>query len=295
MVIFLTDGQATQGVTDPGDIIDNVRMNIDYNTHVYTLGFGFDLDYDFLERLAILTGGIATRVLPDTDATQQLVDFFRELNNPMLANIQFQFPDQIVDMSSIYTTSGIGSTNFIDPMQGMVYYEGSEITTAGKLLKPFDSRWSIHITANENSHKISPYEHITTVAPQSHSPVQMLEPYLPPGFTEKLYILSVFQEQYAASRVVKNKTESRQYEMAALSLALQYQLVTPLTSMIVTAPSNLGVNIEVQTTDMGSLEQSQYDTVLMSTVGQGVGHVRCVNAIYFLLLLCVSTSLFYQL
>ena len=292
MLIFLTDGHATKGVTDPSDIVSNIRMNVEHHTHIYTLGFGFDLDFDFLERLAILTGGTASRVMPDGDATTQLIEFYTVLNNPKLYNLQIVFPGDVVDTNSVQISSGTGSNGFTDPeFANMIYYEGSEIVTTGKLKAPTEQSWSIHVTANENSQEFSPFDDVTVVHPDSHSEVEMMEPNLPPGFTEKAWILSFIQEQYAASRVVENETLREEYRMSALSLALQYQLVTPLTSMLVIAPPEMSVSIEIETSDTSALQGHSTDAVLMSTIGRGNAQTPQVSYVSVTIVLCLR--LFY--
>lgn len=54
---------------------------------LFTLGIGFDVDFDFLERIAIENGGMAQRIFANHDASEQLKvtrATFLHLHNSML-------------------------------------------------------------------------------------------------------------------------------------------------------------------------------------------------------------------
>ena len=53
MIIFLTDGDPTEGVTDPNIILNNVRSANTHNTALYSLGFGNDVDFSFLQKMSL--------------------------------------------------------------------------------------------------------------------------------------------------------------------------------------------------------------------------------------------------
>ncbi len=53
MVIMLTDGQPTMGVTNLDQIRSNIRQKIQGDISLFTLGFGDDVDGRFLEQMAL--------------------------------------------------------------------------------------------------------------------------------------------------------------------------------------------------------------------------------------------------
>ena len=54
LIILLTDGDPTVGETNPTIIQNNVREAINGQYSLFCLGFGFDVNYPFLEKMAVL-------------------------------------------------------------------------------------------------------------------------------------------------------------------------------------------------------------------------------------------------
>lgn len=60
------------GETNPSKIQKNVREAIDGQHSLFCLGFGFDVSYAFLEKMALENGGLARRIYEDSDSALQL-------------------------------------------------------------------------------------------------------------------------------------------------------------------------------------------------------------------------------
>lgn len=60
------------GETNPTNIQKNVQEAVDTKYSVFCLGFGFDVNYPFLEKLALDNGGLARRIYEDSDSALQL-------------------------------------------------------------------------------------------------------------------------------------------------------------------------------------------------------------------------------
>lgn len=56
----------------------NVREAIGKKYTLYCLGFGFDVNYEFLEKMALENEGVARRIYSDSDAALQLQVLFYE-------------------------------------------------------------------------------------------------------------------------------------------------------------------------------------------------------------------------
>lgn len=65
-------GCVAAGETDRSQILKNVRNAIRGRFPLYNLGFGHDLDFNFLEVMSMENNGWAQRIYEDHDATQQL-------------------------------------------------------------------------------------------------------------------------------------------------------------------------------------------------------------------------------
>lgn len=56
-------------------IQSNVREAIAEKFPLYCLGFGFDVNFEFLEKMALQNNGVARRIYEDSDANLQLKVF----------------------------------------------------------------------------------------------------------------------------------------------------------------------------------------------------------------------------
>lgn len=63
---------STLGELKLSKIQKNVKQNIQDNISLFSLGIGFDVDYDFLKRLSNDNRGIAQRIYGNQDTSSQL-------------------------------------------------------------------------------------------------------------------------------------------------------------------------------------------------------------------------------
>ncbi|XP_052590310.1 inter-alpha-trypsin inhibitor heavy chain H1 isoform X3 [Peromyscus californicus insignis] len=119
ILIMLTDGEPTEGETDRSQILKNVRNAIRGRFPLYNLGFGHDLDFNFLEVMSMENNGWAQRIYEDHDATQQLQGFYSQVANPLLTDVDLQYPQDAV----------LALTQH----KHKQYYDGSEIVVAGRI------------------------------------------------------------------------------------------------------------------------------------------------------------------
>ncbi|XP_059965333.1 inter-alpha-trypsin inhibitor heavy chain H3 isoform X5 [Mesoplodon densirostris] len=119
IVIMLTDGDANVGESRPEKIQENMRKAIGGKFPLYNLGFGNNLNYNFLERMALENHGLARRIYEDSDANLQLQGFYEEVANPLLTDVEVEYPENAI----------------LDLTQNSYqhFYDGSEIVVAGRL------------------------------------------------------------------------------------------------------------------------------------------------------------------
>ncbi|KAF4023138.1 hypothetical protein G4228_015400 [Cervus hanglu yarkandensis] len=72
LIILVSDGDPTVGELKLSKIQKNVKQNIQDNISLFSLGIGFDVDYDFLKRLSNDNRGIAQRIYGNQDTSVQL-------------------------------------------------------------------------------------------------------------------------------------------------------------------------------------------------------------------------------
>lgn len=108
MVVFLTDGLPTAGITETGLIADRVaRANEAVEARLHVFGVGYDVNTHLLDRLAEENGGSVTYVQPGENLELVLSDFYGRIANPVLTHVEVSFegmavsdlhPQQLPDM-----------------------------------------------------------------------------------------------------------------------------------------------------------------------------------------------------
>uniref|UniRef100_A0A4W3JBM3 Inter-alpha-trypsin inhibitor heavy chain 2 n=1 Tax=Callorhinchus milii TaxID=7868 RepID=A0A4W3JBM3_CALMI len=119
LIVLVSDGDPTVGEIKLNNIQRNVRKNMQDDFSLFCLGIGFDVDYDFLERIALENRGLARRIYANQNASSQLMNFYEEVATPLLKKINILYEEAFVtDVTQ----------NVFDK-----YFRGSELVVAGKL------------------------------------------------------------------------------------------------------------------------------------------------------------------
>ncbi|KAM6947919.1 inter-alpha-trypsin inhibitor heavy chain H3 [Lycodopsis pacificus] len=217
MLILLTDGDPTSGVTNLEVIQSNVRGAIADKFPLYCLGFGFDVNFEFLEKMSLQSNGVARRIYEDSDADLQLKGFYEEVATPLLT-----------DVTMIYNGgTNLTQTNFSQ------YYNGSEIVVAGQITDNDIETFTPQVVAISSNKRVRFSDINDTVesnGPVSDSHIQRVWAYL----TVK---------QLLEKELVLSGPDKENAKQEAFELSLKYSFVTPLTSMVVTKPQ--GENTDV--------------------------------------------------
>lgn len=95
VVIFLTDGRPTIGVTDEDKILKNVDKSNEANTRVFVFGIGTDVNTHLLDGIAEETKAFSQYVLPEEDIEVKVSNFYAKIKEPVLANPKITFPDDV--------------------------------------------------------------------------------------------------------------------------------------------------------------------------------------------------------
>ncbi|CAJ0955718.1 unnamed protein product [Ranitomeya imitator] len=213
-IIFLSDGDPTLGEMNNELIMKNVKRAADGVATLYSLGFGDDVDYDFLEKMSLENGGLARRIYVDSDSALQLQDFYKEVANPILLDVTLHYPNLPV--------SGLTQNSF------KCYYQGSEIVVAGRLESNDVDVLIAEVAAQGVRDPFS-------VRVQTDVEEERTEQgYIFGDFTERLWAYLTI-EQLLSKRFSSDVELKEDSAEEALRLSLKYGFVTPLTSMVITA------------------------------------------------------------
>uniref|UniRef100_A0A8C4NZY9 Inter-alpha-trypsin inhibitor heavy chain 2 n=1 Tax=Dicentrarchus labrax TaxID=13489 RepID=A0A8C4NZY9_DICLA len=216
MIILVSDGDPTVGEIKLSTIQKNVKRVMREEFSLFSLGIGFDVDYDFLERIAMENRGMAQRIYANHDAAEQLRMFYSQVSSPLLRRITIQFPeDSVSDVTQ----------NRFDK-----YFSGSELVVAGKVL-PSDSNTLTSFTTASASRldmtletEADTTELDTELAKQQHSFT---------GFARQMWAYITIKQLLSERSLAPTAVKKRKITQRIMSLAVEHQFVTPLTALLV--------------------------------------------------------------
>ncbi|XP_026203022.1 inter-alpha-trypsin inhibitor heavy chain H4-like [Anabas testudineus] len=217
ILVLLTDGDPTTGETNLETIHSNVRRAIADKFPLYCLGFGFDVNFEFLKKMSLQNNGLARRIYEDSDADLQLKGFYEEVATPLLTNV-----------TMMYT----GGTNLTQTHFSQ-YYNGSEIVVAGQITDNDIETFTPEVVAISGTQRLRFLDTNATVESTgtvTDRRIQRVWAYLT--------VKQLLEKELQLSGPEKDKIKKE-----ALELSLKYSFVTPLTSMVVTKPP--GENTDV--------------------------------------------------
>ncbi|XP_067288468.1 inter-alpha-trypsin inhibitor heavy chain H3 [Pseudorasbora parva] len=218
MIILLTDGRPSSGQQHLSTIQENVRNAINGSISLFCLGFGYDVDYSLLDKLAKQNDGLARRVYEDSDAALQLQGFYEEVASPLLFEVNLNYPGNAV--------TDLTQSHFRQ------FFKGSEIVVAGRLQEIDTDTIQTEVSA----HGLEDQFVVQSLAiAEEWDSVFPEEEYIFGDYIERLWAYMTIQQ--LLDKIEKCSPEDKENATAeALDLSLKYNFVTPLTSMVVTKP-----------------------------------------------------------
>uniref|UniRef100_A0AAY4C2B2 Inter-alpha-trypsin inhibitor heavy chain family member 6 n=1 Tax=Denticeps clupeoides TaxID=299321 RepID=A0AAY4C2B2_9TELE len=226
LIIFLTDGEATIGVTAGETILRNAQEALG-SASLFGLAFGDDADYPLLRRLALENRGVSRMVYEDADAALQFKGFYDEVASPLLSDIQLSYLGQ----------QAFEITRSFFPN----YFQGSELVVVGQL-KPAAKQLKVALTANDSKQKLKFEKEVTIPKEEGGNG--------PAGcslrcagvmegagsFVHRLWAYFTIKELLLAKLNSSDPLIQRLLVEKATNLSLRYNFVTPVTSLVVVKP-----------------------------------------------------------
>merc|ERR1719270_3070110 len=139
MIIFLTDGQATTGVTGSEEIRSNIEAENAINkVPIYGLAFGSGADFNLMKTLSQENGAFARKIFEASDAAIQLEDFYLQIAGPKMQNVKIEYVGEAVK-NETFTKTTLDTFN-----------EGNEIVITGQIDENDIDRVEVIITGEAN-------------------------------------------------------------------------------------------------------------------------------------------------
>merc|ERR1712130_616436 len=231
MLVFLSDGEATEGETSGNAIKANVAAaNSDTELPIFSVAFGSGADFDLLKEISLAADSFAKRVYEGSDAALQLENFYAEISSPVVTNLKFDYVGGLVDNSSL--SNGEVRTLF----------KGDKYVVVGKLLSEASGTFTVRVTADKTGVKylddivINPCLRQPKIVEDSSSPsvIDSFDCIRPVPDVKKSKAQEFLQSLHAFLNIQQLLKKDKKEE--ALTLALENHFVTPVTSLVVVRP-----------------------------------------------------------
>lgn len=200
VIVMLTDGLPTEGVTNTGAIRSNVLDANEAEVSIFTLGFGNDVDFDFLTAMAFENNGVAVKIAVNEDASEQITGFYDTISTPLLKDIMISYSDNVHDIYPTYVRQMFSGTEVL--IVGK--YSGKSITS--------------NISATTWSGNMSFAQEFPVSTDENHS------------FIPRLWAYAVIND--LMDRIAVDG-ETPELVDNITALAIEYGFVTPYTSMLI--------------------------------------------------------------
>jgi Ca-activated chloride channel family protein len=229
VIIFLTDGMPTIGVTDDEQILANVKRRDEGQTRIFCFGIGTDVNTHLLDRLTEQSRGYSTYVLPEEDLELKVSNFYAKIKDPVLSNPTLKFTGNI-RATSLYPS----------PLPDL--FKGEQLVVAGRYSGHGNGAIIVEGKVNGATRNYT-YE---------------------VKFPEETYEHEFIPRLWATRRVgylldqIRLHGENAELRDEATQLARKYGIVTPYTAyLIVEDEARRGVAV-----NMRSLQEMDKDTAV---------------------------------
>ena len=153
IIVFLTDGRPTAGVTNAALVLENVAKANRSLSRIFVFGVGYDVNDHMLDKMAADNGGTSNYVKPDEDIEDAVSSLFRKMNEPVLVGVGINF-GQIV-------TKGLTPKNLPD------LFREEQLTVLGRYEGHGDTVLQLRGIIGSEWHEFSKDVHFSALEPDN--------------------------------------------------------------------------------------------------------------------------------
>ena len=210
VLLFLTDGLPTEGITDIQQIIANIRATASSSVRLFAFGVGDDVNTVLLDTLAADNRGLTSYVRPQERIDEEVSALFAKIKTPVLTDLELDFGGILVE--EIY------------PPDIPDLFSGSQLLLTGRYRYPAGSSGQTEIT-------LSGYvngEKRTFVYEADFAPAD--EPGNSTSYIPRLWATRKIGYLLSQIRLIG---ENQEWVDAIVQLSIKYGIITPYTSFLI--------------------------------------------------------------
>ncbi|MFL5410649.1 MAG: VIT and vWA domain-containing protein [Myxococcales bacterium] len=209
VIVFMTDGNPSTGVRDPGEISRRVRDRNQGHARLFTFGVGSDVNRTFLEKLGSENRGGSGFVADGENIDTVVGGFYAKIARPVLSDLSLDFGDSVTV-----------SMQYPDVLPDL--YKGSQLVLVGRYRGAGKAEAALLGTLNAKKIRIP----FTAQFPGKDDES---------AFVARLWAQKRIDYLLAQNRLQGERSEAKD-EIIALST--RYQIVTPYTSLVAVQPQD---------------------------------------------------------
>ena len=204
IIVFLTDGEATVGTTDPIRILKNVANANKEQSRFFVFGVGYKVNVNLLDKMAEQNGGTRQYVRPNEDLEVAVSSFFTKVSEPVLVNLA-------LDIQNIKTKN-------LYPQKLPHLFRGSQVTVLGRYVSSGKSKLILRGDINGKQQEFSNAAQFPRQEPDHQ--------FLPRLWAQRKVAYLVDE--------VRLNGENKELIDEIVRLSEKYGIMTPYTSFLVT-------------------------------------------------------------
>jgi len=202
-IYFVTDGEATSGITSSDRILDNVRQANQRNVALHCLALGNSVDIPFLKKLSLQNHGFLHHVYADDRVAAEFEAFYDQIKFAALSNIQLHYSSGLTQQTSL-----VGNSE-------RVYMNGGELVSGGQLRNTVPRQMSVRLSATSSTGSTN-INFRSTVQAESG-----VIGYPDKNITQKIWAYMKIKDFLEKSIASESETDSSMYKARALEFSEQ--------------------------------------------------------------------------
>ena len=238
IIVFLTDGKPTVGVSDVGKILENVKNANTKNTRIFVFGVGYDVNTHLLDKISSQNKGVSEYVKPEEDIEVKVSNFYTKIKNPVLSNPELKFEN--IAVKDMY------------PQELPDLFKGSQLIMFGRYSGSGDSPIILRGEIGDKE-RIFTYE------------VNFPRENLKNDFIPRLWATRKIGYLLDEIRLYG---EEKELVDEIIELSLEYGIMTPYTSFLVEVDTDLGRPVSMERARKGFFD-SITENLLYAPTGVG--------------------------